>query len=765
MTNASKIKRRLLMSSVMAGMIAAPAAYSQDEGGRLDTIVVTAQKREETAQNVPIAISALGSNEIDKYGINDVYDLRGTVPSLEVRRPTAFGNPVFTIRGVGSTNFDTIAGAVVATYFDDIPLVSVGQLNFTTFDLQTIEVLKGPQGTLFGSGTTAGVVHFKSKRPTEEFEGYASIEGGNYGLIAAEGAVSGPLAENLYGRISVRGETFNGYYENLATGQDAGGQDAAQFRGQLLWDDGANSVLIGARYQYSDGSSTLYDTIPLLEDDGTGTGTAQTCSVIQAALDRGRLFQSDVELARTQCVDIFGDSQQPGEGPYADFNLNIYDNDIPIDLTSFGFNVRGDFQIGELTLTSITGFDRTNHGGVDPEGPGRAAATDVLWITDVLAVSHEMHLSNSNGKHPWIFGFSVLANEIENDLLSQFTFASFGGAGAPFVTDTPEEQLVSPDQFAYSAPQDQDAIEIGVFGQVDWSLTDALTLTTGIRGQWYEKVGQVSSPGFFDTIETSIDEYGLSFNAGLSYQATDDVLLYGKVSQGIKSGSHAGGFIFSADSAPPAEQETLLSYEAGLKTQLFDDSLQFNGAVFFYDYKDLQSLTQRLVGTTFVQRYTNIGDAEVLGAEAELAWAPTENLLIRAGGTYLDAEIVRTNDFIFDNFDGNKLSTAPEFQGNWLVRYTLQGPAGSEIALQYDGNHAGDQFRNVDNGALGFDEATTKHNANLTVTSADENWELQLYGRNLTDELDFTWQFSFGGGQRRSYLAPRTYGAKLTRRF
>ena len=262
-----------------------------------------------------------------------------------------------------------------------------------------------------------------------------------------------------------------------------------------------------------------------------------------------------------------------------------------------------------------------------------------------------------------------------------------------------------------------------------------------------------------------MSQFNTSFNVGLNYVPSRDILLYAKVSQGVKSGTHVGGFKFSADQAVPAEQETLRSYEAGFKTQFFDRTVQLNGAAFYYDYQDLQSLTQRLVNQSFVQRYTNIGDARVIGAELEMTWAPTSGLQFKAGGTYLDTKVVRTNGDVLGSFNGNRLGSSPKFAANWLARYTFNGPVDSEISLQYDGNYSGGQFRNVDNSYLDWDEATTKHNANITVKSGDSNWEASAWVRNLTNELDFTWQFTYGGVQHRSYLAPRTYGLSLTRRF
>ena len=757
----------LKYTALAAALMAMSAVFPATQAAELEEIVVTAQKRSESINDVPIAISALGTDEVQAFGITDIYDLRGAIPGLEVRRATGIGNPTLTIRGVGATNFDTISGSVVATYIDDIAQVSSGQLNFTSFDLGGIEVLKGPQGTLFGAGTTAGVVQYRTAAPTQEFEAYAKTEAGDFGTFALEGAISGALSETVAGRFSARAESFDGYYFNNATNDDAGGNEAIQLRGQLLFESDLAKVLVGARYSRSQSEAILYQLVPVLEPDN-GSGIASTCSVVQAAIDRGRFTENDARLANSQCVDIFGFSNTGNnvDDPYTSTSRNFFDDDAEINLETFGFNVRADLEIGNTTFTSITGVDRTEHGGIDPEGPLEfAGVSDVPWITDVLAFSQELRLSGGLDSNPWVVGMNISANEIENDQTARLFFPGFGGAGSPFVDPNITQAEVTAGSVDYSAPQDQDTIEAGIFAQKEWSLSDSLTAVTGIRGGYYEKIGTVEAVGFFDPVTTELEETNLSFNLGLNYEF-GNTLAYAKISQGVRAGSHAGGFIFSPEEAPGANQETLLSYEAGVKTLLLDDSLQLNASAFFYDYQDLQSLTQRLVGTTFVQTYTNIGDAEVKGLEVEATWAATEALLFKVSSTFLDSEVVRSDDRLRIDFTGNELANSPDAAVSLLARYSAPVTTqGHLLELQYNSNYTGDQFRNVDNAALDFDESTFKHNVNVTLRHPEDRWEVSAFVRNLTDELDFTWQFTFGGAQRRSFLAPRTYGISATYRW
>ena len=753
-------KKTMVSSMILTAVCQA----TQVNAIELEEIVVTAQKRAESINDVPISITALSDNDITKFGLTDIYDLKNAVSGLEVRQATAFGLPTLTIRGVGATNFDSISGPVVATYIDDIAQVSSGQLNFTTFDLASIEVLKGPQGTLFGSGTTAGVVHYKSVAPSQESSSYVKVGAGDFGAFELEGAAGGALSDTLSGRLSARAETFDGYYFNTATGQDTGGQDSIQLRGQLLFETDTRSVLVGARYAKSDSEALLYQLVPLLQDNGNGI--AETCSVVQAAIDRGGFTENDARLANSQCVDIHGLSNVANgtDDPRTSSHRSIYGNTPEVELETFGLNVRADFDLGGKTFTSITGVDSTEHGGNDPEGPlGLSSSTDVLFFTDVMAFSQELRLSSNEG-NPWVIGINLAKNEIENDLRSQLFFPSFGAEGSPFVT--PDQAAITAGSIAYAAPQSQDTEEAGIFGQAEWPLSDKLTAVTGLRASWYRKEGVVEAPGFFDRTETELQESGASFNLGLNYNLDNGGLAYAKISQGVRSGSHAGGFIFSPDSAVGAEQETLLSYEVGIKTPLLDNSLQLNASAFFYDYQDVQSLSQQLVGTTFVQRYTNIGDADVTGLEVEATWAPTEALFLKVGATFLDSEVTRSEDVLAISFEGNELANSPDEAISLLARYTLPvSQAGHMMQFQYNSTYSGDQFRNVDNSVLDFDEATFLHNINVSLTHPENTWEINAFVRNLTDELDLTWQFSFGGAQRRSYLAPRTYGLSATYRW
>lgn len=750
----------------------------------IEEVIVTAQKRSESIQDVPISISALSEADINKFGIIKLENLRGTISGLEIRRALGLGTPSMTIRGVGSTTFDTVAGPVVTTIIDDIPTVSVGQLNFDAFDMQSMEVLKGPQGTIFGAGTTAGVIQMNTKKPTREFEAYVKGEVGDYGLVSAEGAVGGPLGENWAGRISLHTSHYDGVYDNTATGEQMGGQESYQGRVQLLYEDENKSVLLGLRYQEKDTSAYLYDLIPLYAN--TPGAPISLCAPAQAAVARGQVKESDIALMRSQCVDSYGLTSEWRDGPYEAFTENFGNSDdFDGGVESFGVNLRADIEIGEMTLTSVTGYDDSESGGWDPQGYAYAFAYDANWLTKVEMFSQELRLSGSTTSgHKWIAGVSYMWNEIDSNIDARYdsTFQVFANPAFIFGQTIP---ATLPANFTNGFFQGialtnpilgvQDTNEVGVFGQIDWVLSDELTLITGLRWQHYEKDYDVSSEPFYSTVTHSLSDDGIAFNVGLNWNFDDASLLYAKVSQGIKSGSHYAGFSFSPADSVGAEQEKLLSYEIGLKrTWLENGSLQTNISVFYYDYEDLQStvFSSDPLTNTIRQVYTNVGDADVLGVDAELTWVPVEPLFLKLSYTYLDTEITDSNGF--QNFPGtnqpnpnaslvgNELSTAPSNQLALLARYTYRLSDNMDLSLQYNMSYTGDQWRSVDNEPFQFDEATTLHNVNVTLAGNGGQWEISAWGKNLSDELDMTWQFVVGGIQRRQYYPPRTYGVNAT---
>ena len=538
-----------------------------------------------------------------------------------------------------------------------------------------------------------------------------------------------------------------------------GGHEGYQARLQFLYEDGTNSILIGTRYQSQDSSANLYDFIPLYESNPGGD--IALCSAAQSAVASGEVTESDIQRMRETCVDGYGFGDQYRDGPYETHTANNGNSDdFEGKVDTWGVKIRADIGLDSMTLTSVTGIDRTDSGGWDPQGHLYASIYDVEWITKVNLFSQELRLSSdSSSPHKWIAGVSYLENKIDSQINAVYDFNAFTNptalSGATFPAVLPDTDF----------SEDVDAVNpiLGVqdsreAGQVDWALSDALTLVTGLRWSWYEKDFHVSSEPFYSQVTQSLRDTGISFNLGLNYTLEDGSLVYGKIAQGVKSGSHYAGFSFSPADSVGAGQEELLSYEAGFKKIWFDSrTLSTNVSMFFYEYSDLQStlFSSDPVTGDIRQVYANVGDAEVLGLDADIVWAPIDSVYLRFSYTHLDTEI--TDSIAFGNvpgtnvpdtsqtIEGNELSTAPDNQFTFLGRYIVALQSDLELTFQYDMSFTGDQWRSVDNEPFQFDEATTIHNASIILASNDGKWEASVWGKNLSDELDMTWQFTLGG--------------------
>ncbi|MDF8333479.1 TonB-dependent receptor [Novosphingobium cyanobacteriorum] len=375
--------------------------------------------------------------------------------------------------------------------------------------------------------------------------------------------------------------------------------------------------------------------------------------------------------------------------------------------------------------------------------------------------------SPAGSRHKWVAGAALVKNDTSVREAIQVNFSSFGGA--TLSNETPAETLAG--SAPYLEPVRQDAIDLGLFGQVDWALTDKLTLTTGLRGSWYRKkfVASLEFPGFsFGETPTEVSQSNLSFRAGLNYKVDPDNMVYASISQGVKSGGFSVQFILNPNQLPGAKQERLIAYEVGYKGKLAR-GLNLNLASFYYDYHDLQSLTQVFVNGVFTQRFSNIGNARVFGAEGDITWMPVRGLTLRGGATYLDTRITRSGDINGDgtanDFTGNKLQSAPEWSANYLARYDIPLSGDLDLSLQYDGSYTGNNWRSIDNNPFNYTEGSLLHNATIGLTGPNAGWALSAWIKNISDTRTMAWQFNFGGNMRRSYIPPRTFGATVEFKF
>ena len=727
---------------------ATPAA--EDEARTLDAITVTAQRRSENIQDVPMAITTVDRDKLEALTASgdDIRLLSGRLPSLNIESSFGRAFPRFYIRGLGNTDFDLNASQPVSLVYDGVVQENPILKGFPLFDLDQVEMARGPQGTLFGRNSPAGVLKFESARPQDEFGGYARIGYGSDDSVNLQGAITGPLGANTSARLSVLHQRRDDSVDNTfnGPGDDLEGFEETAARLQVLHAPSeAVDVLFNVHARKLDGTARLFRANII--KPGTND--------LVDGFDRDR-------------VSIDGINEQ--------------------DLDQVGANLRVRWDLGRYTLHSITGYesvDAFSRGDIDGGfgaaflGPGNFGpgfipfpAESADGLPEHRQYSQEFRIeSNELGRFDWQAGVFWFDERIDVDSFSYDTLAP----GNP--------------QNGY-AVQRQDNTAWAVFASADFDATDKLKLRGGVRYTDDRKdfvaervVGPFGPP--IPAIKVSPDDSNVSWDLSAVYAASDAVNVYGRVATGFRAPSIQGRLMF-ADASLPADQlvtvadsETVLSYEAGVKAQLWDDRLRLGFALYRYTIDD-QQLTA-VGGASNTARLVNADKTVGQGAELDLqAWL-TDQLYVTFGASYNDTEIQDNDLVVFGcgggctvndpagtvpgtfRIDGNALPQAPKHVYNLTARYGL--PVGNGEFFAYTDW----AYRSEVNFFLY--ESTEFTGASLLEGGLrlGYNWnggayEVALYGRNITDEEAIVGGIDFNN--LTGFLnEPRTFGVEFKASF
>ena len=743
----------LTLPTLASAQDAAPADATTD-ATTLDTITVTATRRAENAAQVPIAVSAVDGEKLDaiRSGGDDIRFLTARSPSLNVE--SSFGRvfPRFYLRGLGNTDFDLNASQPVSLVYDDVVLENVTLKGFPVFDVDRIEVLRGPQGTLFGRNTPAGLVKFDSVRPDFEASGYGRISYGKYDTLNAEAAIGGGLTDTLAGRASAlyqrRGDwvdnTFGGTRRNNAV---EGYEDMA-FRGQLL-------------LQASEDFEALLS-VQMRELEGTA-----------------RLFRANILGADGRLV--------PGFDPETVAIDALNQQELDTD----GATLRLRWNLGGATLFSVSSWNQGtlfSRGDIDggfgavflPTGGGPGLIpfpADSGDGADVTQYSQELRLaSNGDNAIDWQAGVYWFKDRVDIESFSYDTLA--GGTVNAYAT------------------QRQDNTAWAVFGSVDWDVTDAFVLRAGVRYTDDEKdftgqrvFGAFGAPPIAPiTVNPSADDF--SWDLAGTWTVAEDVNLYARVARGFRAPSIQGRLAFANAALPAnqlvtvAESEEVLSYEAGLKVALFDNRARLNLAAFSATVDD-QQLTA-VGGAANFNSLLNADETTLRGFEVDLEAFLTDQLLVTFGTGYNRTEIndadlataicgnplgcLVTDPTIVRNgatlalIDGNPLPQAPEWTTNLTARYGIPLSDDSELYLYTDW-----AYRSEINFFLY--ESTVFTGAPLLTGGVRVGYawglgkyEVAAFGRNILDEIEAVGGIDFNN--RTGFInEPRTWGVEFKASF
>ena len=592
----------------------------------------------------------------------------------------------------------------------------------STLDVGRIEVLKGPQGTLYGRNATGGAINIISAKPTREVEGYASVTGAEYDTASAEGAISGPLTDTLAGRLSViynnQGESFHQYFESNGNKQDFEDSETKAIRGQLA-----------GEYDRLDWNLNL----SYMDQD---LGNSPFTAIGGYWNSPDEVFAVPCQGALKGCVNTLGLNVADSDGdPFTHEFQTSRAGEMRIDSDVTSANFKLDYDFDSVSVTSITGYVKQDRDFGDNIWSQPNELFAVVHSEEIEQFSQELRFNGELGSSVrWIAGGLYWNDTFKSDNLANTVDLLGALAGLnPATWDVDQETT------AYAG-----------FTSVDWDFGDRWMLTTGLRYSYEEtdfkggSNGTIIDPAAFDAFvgaeldipqgatipltytDDSIDDDRVDYRVALEFRPTDDLLTYASVTSGFKSGGFFGDFTFDNVELEPFDSETVTAFEIGAKATMADGKVQLNGAVFYYDYQDIQASVPAGLGF----KLDNLDKAQIAGAEIELLTTPIEGLDIRLGAGYLDTEV----DDPRAVFDGNELSNAPKYQFTSTVRYEFPITESLHMAIQGDGKYSDEAYREATNNPWLVTDSYTVVNGRISLLAADGTWEVAAWGKNLLDE-------------------------------
>ena len=733
--------------SVLPGWAMAQDVPRENE----EEIVVTARRTAESLQDVPGAVSAFSEAALERMDATDPTGLQGAVPNLNLVQGRGSSNATnIYIRGVGQPDALQSFDPAIGFYVDDVYYSRIRGTQLDLFDVERIEVLRGPQGTLYGKNTIGGAVRVITQRPSQDPHGMFQVALGDYGLMEARLAASGPVSDTLALGGALFGTTRDGYVTNPVNGEEYNDRNAWAGRLQATWDPTSRFSLYLAG-DYAEESNAMV------------------------------LGQPINTLFSFTGAPIF---VPPSPLPEYDFTGQRSDwLDNSTALTHWGLSATATFELNDIwNLKSITAYrDLHNIDNVEVDGTPLEVFDAVLdveqnqWSQEFQAIMQTDRWTLVGGLYYLRENITSYQQANADDLVQGFFLLPF----PPFIPPNTPATF-----FHRDTNEDLETTTWAAFVNATFAITDRLNVTAGLRyteetkDYLFQTVALsdnilLTAPNTLDDDETWTDTSPMM---SVDYHFSDDFMIYGRVARGFKSGGFNGRALSPLDNAP-YEPETMTSYEVGFRRDWPDQALRVNGTVFYNDYQDFQARVQDVAPLTVPQialTVLNAGQLEIYGAELEASYAPTESILLDAQIGYLNSSYGEFDDVRFANFGGSRAFQEPAFSPEWTARFgasygwdlntvgeiRLSGAARfrSRMALAIDNTLVNSD---VEIDGL-FQDDYWLYDASLVWTSEDRILSAGVYARNLSDELYRTdaQEFSNIGNTRTVY-----YGAPQTVRF
>ena len=758
----------MLVFGASPTVLAAAETLADVAPAGLEEVIVTAQKREQSINSVGLSIQAIDSRQLQDLNIRGPQDLVKIVPGLTFT-PSPYATPVYTLRGVGLYDSGLASAPSVMVYIDEVPLPYPMMTKGAGLDIERVEVLKGPQGTLFGGSSTGGAINYIAAKPTRDFQAGTLVSGSHFGQVDAEGFVSGPLTDKLTARLAVRAEEGGAWQESTSRNDSLG--DAGFFTSRLLLDYEATD-----RVQLSLNLNGYID-----RSDPTAPSLIKVAPFNPALVAPG--FTSSVPARDARDADW--PAGQPSQ-----------------DNTFFQSALRAEVAVAEdVTLTSISSFQRVDVDQHLPFSGTPLPYQNIRGSGHVAAFDQEVRLAGQSGNLNWLAGLSYEHVDSEDVLNYDQTLVT---------NRQPIPSIPAYHDVATNVSQRSETY--AAFANLDYQITEAFSVRGGLRftddrkdgracgydpapedglGTLFEAL-QFAVKGSFvpvlpgdclsldsqfnpASVRLRLDQDNVSWRGGMDYRLEAGTLLYLTVSRGYKAGILPNVAASRTAQYDPAIQEKLDAYEVGVKAPLFDNRLQLNGAAFYYDYTDKQ-IRGTVLDPVFgkLEKEINIPASRVAGVEAQLIARPITGLTLSLGATYLDSTV--TDDFETFNSDGallnangSQLPFTPKVQAvadgefNWSVGGPLQAFIGGNLTYHSEDNSS------LATGAVPASEFEIRPYAvadfRAGVQSDDERWRLGLWVTNAFDKVHWNTVFRTIDDYFRYQARPRTFGLTFRYRY
>ena len=754
--------------SVRAQTASAAAGGSQTTAKSVvEDVTVTAQKRTQKIQDVPITVSVLDAKTLHRLNVQTSDELAQYVPSLEIAMPSGKGNqPLISIRGIGLNDTNTNNSGPNGVYVDEVYQSSPAGQTFQTFDLSRVEVLKGPQGTLYGRNTTGGAIDYLTNKPTDQFFASEDVQYGSWNSVSSTSVVNGQLAPGIDGRAAVLYDYSDGFFKDLTDHNTTNGANDVAYRGELSVETIENlDLLFNFHGGYVNRRPDEYKNVGTL----TGPGSQTQCG--------------GPEILAGQCTDVYGYKGPPG------FYSGYYNRDEMLRISAIGGSARADYHLDGITLTSLTALEMShkNH----PEDSD-AEPYDLLQINYGVRsteITQEFRAAGGGTDYHWLVGLYGLDEHLNQDQPIQLFHdidQVFGIPGIGSALGLAEQARTLNGQFTESA---------AAYAQGDYEIFPNARITLGGRLTYEHKAFDAFTEAAFEdpnggfpaetpryNISENLADRAASWHAGFDYKALPNVMAYITASTGFKSGGFNGGFLANdvpeaLDQLRPIKPEYITATEAGIKSDFFDQRFRFNASLFDYTYHDLQiyNLIQSPLSSNVVLPLTvltNAPKAFIRGAEFEFDANLIEHLTTSINLSFLNA---RLGQFVSgagtpaaQNYTGNQLPNAPKFNAVLGADYAQPFSRGDVVDFSVSATYRAHQFFESNNNPLVAQAGYWLLDARLSWTSPNKRWDVAVLGKNLAGQeyLNFSNDLTSGFGILEEIVGPPRYvGGELTYRY